>query len=50
MYSTGPLSTSLGRLDATPYICSAIVSAGDSMQLQCFFESVVALKVYSRGF
>ena len=50
MYSTGPLSIYMGKLDATPEVCSATLSDGDSMCLHWFSESVVALRRYSRDF
>ena len=50
MYSAGPLITYMGKLDATPEVCSATLSAGDSMYVHCFSESVVSLKVHPRYF
>ena len=50
IYFTDPLSMSLGKLGATPEICSATLSTGYSMLLHCFSEIVVALKGYSRYF
>ena len=50
IYSTGPLSTSMGKLYSNTEVCSVTLSADDYVCLYYFSERVVALKLLSRGF